>query len=86
MVERKAKMIRLDYYPSGNPLNLNSRIKVCAVPHNIEFSVVHDILQLEYSISITQRLLKKKCRIFPAGGLGVSPSFRSPPRLGDIGG
>jgi len=33
-----------------------------------------------------ERLLKKRCRILPAGGLGVSPSFRNPPRLGDIGG
>ena len=33
-----------------------------------------------------QRLLKKRRRILPAGGLGVSPSFKSPPRLGDIGG
>ena len=27
-----------------------------------------------------------KCRILPAGGLGVFPSLRSPPRQGDIGG
>ena len=33
-----------------------------------------------------QRPLKKRCRILPAGGLGVTPSFKSPPRLGDIGG
>jgi hypothetical protein len=33
-----------------------------------------------------RRLLKKKCRILPAGGLGVSPSYKTPPRLGDIGG
>ena len=32
-----------------------------------------------------KRPLQKKCRILPAGGLGVSPSFKSPPRLGDIG-
>jgi hypothetical protein len=31
-------------------------------------------------------LLKKRCRILPAGGLGASPSFKYPPRLGDIGG
>ncbi len=29
---------------------------------------------------------KKRCRILPAGGLGVSPRFRSPPILGDIEG
>jgi hypothetical protein len=29
---------------------------------------------------------EKRCRILPAGGLGVSPSYKSPPRLGDIGG
>ena len=34
----------------------------------------------------SMRLLKKRCRIYPAGGLGVSPSFISPPRLGDSGG
>jgi len=34
----------------------------------------------------SKRQLKKRCRIFPAGGLGVSPRFRSPSRLGDIGG
>jgi hypothetical protein len=27
-VERKAKLIRLDYYPSGGPLKMNSPIKV----------------------------------------------------------
>ena len=32
------------------------------------------------------RLLKKMCRILLAGGLGVSTSFKSPLRLGDIGG
>ena len=30
--------------------------------------------------------LKKRRRILPAGGLGVSPSFKSPPRLGDTWG
>jgi len=29
------------------------------------------------------RPLKKRCRILPAGGLGVSPNFKSLPRLGD---
>jgi hypothetical protein len=28
------------------------------------------------------RPLKKRCRIFPAGGLGVSPSFRKSPKPG----
>ena len=27
-----------------------------------------------------KRPLKKRCRIIPAGGLGVPPSFKSPPR------
>ena len=27
--------------------------------------------------------LKKRCRILPAGGLGVSPRLKNPPRLGD---
>ena len=30
--------------------------------------------------------MEKRCKILPAGGLGVSPSFESLPRLGDIGG
>ena len=30
-----------------------------------------------------KRPLKKRYRILPAGGLGVSPNFKSPPRLGD---
>jgi hypothetical protein len=29
--------------------------------------------------------LEKRCRILPDGGLGVSPNFKKPPRLGDIG-
>jgi hypothetical protein len=33
-----------------------------------------------------ERPLKKRFRILAAGGVGVSPSFRSPPILGDIGG
>jgi hypothetical protein len=28
------------------------------------------------------RPLKKRCRILPAGGLGVSPSYKSPPKIG----
>jgi hypothetical protein len=31
---------------------------------------------------IYKRLLKKKCRILPAGGLGVSPSFLKFPKIG----
>jgi len=31
----------------------------------------------------SKRLLKKRCRILPAGGMGVSPSLKNPPRLGD---
>ena len=32
-----------------------------------------------------RRLLKKSSRKPPGGGLGVSPSFNIPPRLGDKG-
>jgi hypothetical protein len=28
------------------------------------------------------RLLRKRCRILPAGGLGVSPSFKKSPKIG----
>jgi hypothetical protein len=28
------------------------------------------------------RPLKKRCRILPAGGLGVSPSFKKSPKIG----
>jgi hypothetical protein len=31
-------------------------------------------------------MLKKKCRILPAGGLGVSPSFKKSPKIGGLGG
>jgi hypothetical protein len=31
---------------------------------------------------LTWRLLKKRCRILPAGGLGVSPSFKKSPKIG----
>jgi hypothetical protein len=37
-------------------------------------------------LAIVMRVLKKRCRIVTTGGLGVSFSFRSPPRLGGIGG
>ena len=29
-----------------------------------------------------KRSLRKKCRALPAGGLGVSPSFKKPPKIG----
>jgi hypothetical protein len=32
------------------------------------------------------RLLKKRCRILPDGGLGVSPSFKKSPKIGGLGG
>ena len=48
---------------------------------------VNGLGKLPYCMTLMfQRLLKKRRRILPAGGLGVSPSFKSPPRLGDIGG
>jgi hypothetical protein len=28
-----------------------------------------------------KRMLNKKCRILPAGGLGVSPSFKGSPKI-----
>jgi len=34
----------------------------------------------------TLKFPEKRCRIPPAGGLGVSPKFLFPPRLGDTGG
>ena len=39
----------------------------------------------EYSrlvCSYYKRPLKKRCRIHPAGGLGVSPSFKKSPKIG----
>ena len=35
---------------------------------------------------IKERLLKKRCRILPAGGLGVSPSIIRSPKIGGLGG
>jgi hypothetical protein len=35
---------------------------------------------------IYKRPLKKRLRILPAGGLGVSPSFKKSPKLGGFGG
>ena len=32
--------------------------------------------------TLLKRPLKKKCRILPAGGLGVSPSFKKSPKIG----
>jgi hypothetical protein len=32
------------------------------------------------------RMLKKRRRILPAGGLGVSPSFKKSPKIGGLGG
>ena len=32
------------------------------------------------------RPLKKRCRILPTGGLGVSPSFNKSPKIGGLGG
>jgi hypothetical protein len=31
-------------------------------------------------------MLKKRCRILPAGGLGLSPIFKKSPKLGGLGG
>jgi len=33
-----------------------------------------------YRLLYIMRLLKKRCRILPAGGLGVSPSFKKVPQ------
>jgi hypothetical protein len=33
-------------------------------------------------VFIIKRPLKNRCRILPAGGLGVSPSFKKSPNLG----
>ena len=35
---------------------------------------------------IALEIAEERCRILPAGGLGVTPRFKNPPRLGDIGG
>jgi len=32
--------------------------------------------------AFSKRPLKKRCRILPAGGLGVSPSFKKSPKIG----
>jgi hypothetical protein len=32
------------------------------------------------------RPLKKRCRVLPAGGLGVFPQLRKSPKIGGIGG
>jgi hypothetical protein len=33
-------------------------------------------------ILIIRDLLKKRCRILPVGGLGVSPSYKKSPKIG----
>jgi hypothetical protein len=46
-------------------------------------------LRLEFStwsFPLGVKRTEKRCRILPAGGSGVSPEFKSPPRLGDQGG
>ena len=35
---------------------------------------------------ISMRPLKKRCRVLAAGSLGISPSFKKPPRIGGLGG
>ena len=40
----------------------------------------------DHRFIIFERLLKKRCMIFHAGGLGVSPSFKKSPKLGGLGG
>ena len=37
-------------------------------------------------MAVIVRPLKKRCRIVPAGGLGVSPSFINSPKIGGLGG
>ena len=52
---------------------------------NVE--VIKQLLRSSGSVGANYMIpLKKRCRILPAGGLGVSPRFKSPPRLGDLGG
>ena len=40
----------------------------------------------ESSLSYIERPLKKRFRILPAGGLGVSPNFKKSPNIGGLGG
>jgi len=40
----------------------------------------------EQGEGIIKRPLKKKCRILPAGGLGVSPRYNKSPKIGGLGG
>jgi hypothetical protein len=52
---------------------------------NVE--VIKQLIRSSGSVGANYMIpLKKRCRILPAGGLGVSPRFKSPPRLGDLGG
>ena len=37
-------------------------------------------------LNIMRRPMKKRCRILPAGGLGVSPSFKKAPKIGGLWG
>jgi hypothetical protein len=41
--------------------------------------VMNILLSSETKLNIA---LKERCRILPAGGLGVSPSFKKSPKLG----
>jgi hypothetical protein len=41
-----------------------------------------DLLKRENVRGNNKRSLRKKCRVLPAGGLGVSPSFNKPPKIG----
>jgi hypothetical protein len=43
------------------------------------------IFVIFFSNSLLKSLLKMRCRILPAGGMGVSPSFKKSPKIGDIG-
>ncbi|MGB2852868.1 MAG: four helix bundle protein [Dehalococcoidia bacterium] len=52
---------------------------------NVE--VIKQLIRSSGSVGANDMIpLKKRCRMLPAGGLGVSPRFKSPPRLGDLGG
>jgi hypothetical protein len=45
-----------------------------------------DNLPALYKRQRIMRMLKKRRRILPAGGLGVSPSFKKSPKIGGLGG
>jgi hypothetical protein len=42
-----------------------------------------DLEGLNGTILVPMIPMKKRCRILPAGGLGVPPRLKNPPRLGD---